>query len=660
MLDFAYVILYNVFINRLRGLALASKTLSEIEMKKILTLLALLIFTAGILILLVGCREDDSCVHEWGPQNVVDAPSCTKGGYSISTCTKCGESTRTILYPSDHPYSEQWSFDGSYHWREATCQHTGQTTEKEPHVIEGKNCKVCGALKASQGLSYRSDIEADSYIVTGLGTTLETDIVVARYYNGKTIVAVADAAFENARGIRSIHLQETVTSVGARAFANSASLTEVTLSAGLEYMGSCLFIGCDSLTTVIFLGTVEEFEAIEKAGDWDGGNTGFIVKCNDGNITPRPHTYSEEWSYNNTHHWRTETCGHDNLVADYGEHTFEGKYCTSCGTVKASQGLTYSADIESGTYIVTGLGTTLETDIVVARYYNGKEIVAVADSAFANSRGITAIHLQEYIKRIGDYAFANSVGLTEVTLSAGLEYMGSCLFIGCDSLTTVIFLGTVEEFEAIEKAGDWDGGNTGFIVKCNDGNITPRQHTYSEEWSYNNTHHWRTDACGHDTLVADYGEHTFEGSQCTGCGIIKATQGLSYRGDLTTGTYTVIGIGTTLETDIVVARYYNSIEITSVGDYAFGGIAGLKSVHLQKYIRRVGDYAFADSADLESVTLTKGLEYIGSEIFRGCDSLTTVVFQGSVAEFEAIEKAENWSDGHTGYTIECFDGKIEM
>ncbi len=629
-------------------------------MKKILTLLAILSLTVCISLLLVACRSEGECSHEWGEPTVVEAPTCTKGGYSVSTCIKCGETTRTILYSSDHLYSEKWSYDGSYHWREAICQHTGQTTDPEPHTIVGKNCSVCGALKASQGLSYRSDIENGTYIVTGVGTTVETDIVIARYYSGKDIVAIGDSAFEGTRGINSIHLQESIKRVGNRAFASSESLTEVTLTAGVEYLGSCLFIGCDSLTTVVFIGTVEQFEAIEKAGDWDGGNEGFTVECTDGTLTPNRHTYSEEWSYDNTYHWRVDTCGHSSLIADYGEHTFDGKYCTSCGTVKATQGLSYRGDNQNGTYIVTGVGTTLETEIVVARYYNGKTIVALDASAFEGASGITGVYLQQYITRIGDRAFANSKSLTEVTLSAGLEYMGSCLFIGCDSLTTVVFIGTVEQFEAIEKAGDWDGGNEGFVVKCTDGTVTPTRHIYSEEWSYDNNYHWRTDACGHSTLIADYGEHTFVGSTCTGCGIIKATQGLAYRGNLITGTYEVVGLGTTLDTEIVVARYYNGVEITAVADNAFGGTAGLKSVYLQRYIISIGNRAFADSADLETVMLSNGLSYIGSEIFAGCDSLTTVVFYGTVEQFEAIEKAEDWSAGHTGYVIVCSNGQIQM
>ena len=33
--------------------------------------------------------------------------------------------------------------------------------------------------------------------------------------------------------------------------------------------------------------------------------------------------------------------------------------------------------------------------------------------------------------------------------------------------------------------------------------------------------------------------------------------------------------------------------------------------------------------------------------------------RGLVEEFNAIEKAEDWDSGASGYVIECFDGTIE-
>ena len=44
------------------------------------------------------------------------------------------------------------------------------------------------------------------------------------------------------------------------------------------------------------------------------------------------HTYSSEWSHDDTYHWHASTCGCTNKVSDKAEHTFgANKLCTTCG-----------------------------------------------------------------------------------------------------------------------------------------------------------------------------------------------------------------------------------------------------------------------------------------------------------------------------------------
>lgn len=255
-------------------------------MKKITSLFTLALLLLGLIISLAACSggNDTACNHEWSEWTVVEAPTCTKGGYSTRTCTLCSESVRMVLYPSDHTYAEEWMYDGSYHWRPATCQHIDQKADYEPHTFDGNTCSVCGTVKASQGLQYRGDLVNGTYTVIGTGTTLETDIVVARYYNGHDITAVGAGAFSGIPGLKSVWLQRYILSVGDRAFADSPDLTTVTLTYGLEYIGAEVFSGCTSLEKVVFFGTVEDFNAIEKAQNWDAGHTGYIIECVDGNI----------------------------------------------------------------------------------------------------------------------------------------------------------------------------------------------------------------------------------------------------------------------------------------------------------------------------------------------------------------------------------------
>lgn len=435
-------------------------------MKKIISTLAAILLAAGITIAFTACTEE-RCTHQWGDPVVVEAPTCSTGGYSTSTCALCGETTRNILFKSDHTYAEEWSFDGTYHWHEATCQHAGQTiTDRAVHEFDGgRYCTVCGTVKATQGLSYVADATSGTYTVTGCKGTFETEIVVAKYYNNTLIAAVGESAFANSTTITSVYLQEYITYVGDYAFAGSKLISEVTFSRGLEYIGSQIFKGCDVFTTLVFRGTLAEFEAIEKAEDWDGGHVGFTIKCTDGEIPPPEHTFSDEWSYDSNYHWHKSTCGHDNIVSSYGAHVFEGSACTSCGIIKASQGLSYRGDLTTGTYIVIGLGTTLEKDIVVARFYNNIEITGVDTEAFSGVKGLNSVHLQSYIRTVGDRAFADSTDLTTVTLTKGIEYIGSEIFAGCTSLTEVIFQGSLAEWEAIEKAEDWNAGHTGYVIK---------------------------------------------------------------------------------------------------------------------------------------------------------------------------------------------------
>ncbi len=57
------------------------------------------------------------------------------------------------------------------------------------------------------------------------------------------------------------------------------------------------------------------------------------------------HTYSEGWSNNETHHWHAATCGHTGEVNGKAEHTFEDGVCSTCGyEQKVSHEHTYSEE----------------------------------------------------------------------------------------------------------------------------------------------------------------------------------------------------------------------------------------------------------------------------------------------------------------------------
>ncbi len=241
----------------------------------------ILIFVLLLSVLLVSC-QDMSCKHEFGEWQVGKAASCSENGYSERVCALCGEGDRKIIYTTEHPYSSEWVFDGNYHWHAVTCEHKGASVGKGAHVFDGNKCTICLALRATQGLEYRGNLGEGSYRVVGIGTTLDSTVVIARYYNGYPIVAIDSFAFKETQGLTGVYIQQYITSIGEGAFMYCSDLVEITIEHGVEYLGDDLFFGCSSLRTINYVGTKAEWKAIEKASGWDRGLSDCEIVCLDG------------------------------------------------------------------------------------------------------------------------------------------------------------------------------------------------------------------------------------------------------------------------------------------------------------------------------------------------------------------------------------------
>ena len=84
-----------------------------------------------------------------------------------------------------------------------------------------------------------------------------------------------------------------------------------------------------------------------------------------------------------------------------------------------------------------------------------------------------------------------------------------------------------------------------------------------------------------------------------------------------------------LVTDLTIPN-----SITSIGNYAFYGCTGLKSITIPKSITSIGNYAFYGCTGLKSVEFNaENCTYMGSSsypVFRGCNALSTVTIGENV------------------------------
>ena len=94
--------------------------------------------------------------------------------------------------------------------------------------------------------------------------------------------------------------------------------------------------------------------------------------------------------------------------------------------------------------------------------------------------------------------------------------------------------------------------------------------------------------------------------------------------------YTVIGIGSCTDTDLVIPSTYNGKPVTGIGREAFVQCISLKSVVIPGSVTIIGEGAFGLCGSLMSVTILNGVQRIGEFAFTECTALTSITVPDSV------------------------------
>ncbi len=107
------------------------------------------------------------------------------------------------------------------------------------------------------------------------------------------------------------------------------------------------------------------------------------------------------------------------------------------------------------------------------------------------------------------------------------------------------------------------------------------------------------------------------------------TEGLQYqvRKDEAGNEYAaVVGLGTALDTDIVIPSAFRDLPVKEIGDWAFDATmdarnGSLTSISIPESVTWIGNGAFRSCSGLTSVTIGSGLTSIGSFAFEDCGGL---------------------------------------
>lgn len=106
-------------------------------------------------------------------------------------------------------------------------------------------------------------------------------------------------------------------------------------------------------------------------------------------------------------------------------------------------------------YTVSG-SVSLPKGIYIPAENNGVSVLEIEEGGFSG-KVMTSVDIPAGVVTIGDSAFNRCYYLSKVYIPYSVTSIGSKAFANC-ILTKIYFSGTLEQWNAIEKASDWDKG----------------------------------------------------------------------------------------------------------------------------------------------------------------------------------------------------------
>lgn len=335
---------------------------------------------------------------------------------------------------------------------------------------------------------------------------------------------------------------------------------------------SCLVIGCGNLNHEHEFDqkvTSEEFLMVEATCK---ARAKYYFSCGCGEIGTETfehgnlaeHTYSVEYCFSDTLHWKEYSCG-CMVEVNYQEHIADSSgFCSDCKQpVNPSEGVLYEISTD-GTYAeVLGYAGT-ETRIKIAESYMDLPVKSISSNAFENTSIITLI-IPDSITSIGAFAFRNCRSLISVVIGKGVINIGESAFEDCNSINIVNYAGSIDQWVEI----DFD-------------NFSANPSSCSKKLYVDNL------------LVTDIKLETatqISNSAFHNCNSLKSIE---------------IPNG-----------------ITKIGTGAFFGCTALEKIKMPDVVR-IGGVAFYDCVSLNSIEVNASFEGIESLAFYNCVSLTTI------------------------------------
>lgn len=275
-------------------------------------------------------------------------------------------------------------------------------------------------------LTFNLNSAKDGYIVSACAQSATGDLVIPATYQGLPVTEIEESVFKHCEKLTSITMPDSITDIGEEAFSQCRGLTSITISNKLTSIGRDVFRECRSLSGITIPGSVTSIDrhafyyCRELKEIYFEGSAPEINEAAFYNVTATAY-------YNPGDSWT------EDVMQDYG------------GDITwTARELAYTLSADGTYYIVAGIGTCTDTDLLIPATYKGLPVKEIGASAFRNNTAITSVTIPEGVETVGNYAFSGCTGLTSLTLPDSLQTIGQSAFYKCGGLTSVSIPGNIK------------------------------------------------------------------------------------------------------------------------------------------------------------------------------------------------------------------------
>ncbi len=545
---------------------------------------------------------------------VIDAAvpaTCTKTGLTegkhCSVCSKVLVAQQTIS-TINHIESD-WIIDKVATKTEDGARHT--------------ECIMCGKklsedvilATGSVGLAYTVNSDNQSCTITGIGTCLDTHVVIPTQIESYKVTDIGDKAFADCTDITAIEIPSTVKTIGTRAFYGCTGIAEITIPASVNSISTQIFYKASNLSTVYYNSSYSSSENQFL-------NLNHITKIVFGG------RYVPDICKGNTVVKTVEIL--DSVTSIDAEAFYS---CTGLTSVVIGDSVTSIG--ECAFYDCDSL-----TSIVIP-----DSVTSIGREAFSYCNGLTSVVIGDSVTSIGEYAFRYCNGLKSIVIPDSVTSIGREAFEDCSSLIEVAICGPVKSLEyAVFR-------NCDSLKSVVIGNYV----TDIEQFAFGNCSSLKNLTIGKS--VSDIYEDAFK--DC------YRLQNVYYNGDIK-GWCSIVKHQVTWTGDAITCspmHYANNLYIngklvteitipdtvTSIAAYSFMNCSSLKSITIPDSVTSIGRYAFYNCDSLTSIVIPDSVTSISNSAFYGCNGLTSIVIPDSVTNIG--DHAFRYCNGLTSIVI---------